>query len=136
MKRTLIQRNPIVEQKGFTLVEVIAVLVILAIFATTAIAKYSDVEDSARRRKLEASVMVLNAHVRHSWYNSQVVNGVGSYLYYGATLGDDVTVTGQEAGKEPSTGLIYLNRDAVRYRLEWTPGPVNGHGSFALKDRI
>jgi prepilin-type N-terminal cleavage/methylation domain-containing protein len=40
----------IYNQRGFTLVETLAVLIILTIFTTTAIAKYSDIEDTAGKK--------------------------------------------------------------------------------------
>ena len=135
MTNILKKFNSIKGQNGFTLVEIIAVLVIMALFATTAIARYSDIEDSARLRMLETSVLKLNEHVRHAWLNSKVMNGVGSYIFCGATLGADVTITNQEAGKEPATGYIYLNRDGMRYRLEWIPGLENGYGYFNMGER-
>ena len=122
-------------QRGFTLVEILAVLIILAIFTTTAIAKYSDIEDTAGRRMLETAVVQLNEHVRHAWFQSALVSGIGSYSFYGGTLGDDVVLTKQQQGKEPKDGRIYLKRDGVRYKLEWFPVLENHPGHFQLGDR-
>lgn len=122
-------------QQGFTLVEILAVLIILAIFATTAIAKYSDIEGTAGRRMLETAVVKLNEHVRHAWFQSAIVSGVGSYSYYEGALGVDVALTKQEPGKEPKDGHIYLTRDGVRYKLDWFPAPENQPGLFQLGNR-
>ena len=115
--------------------EILAVLIILTIFTTTAIAKYSDIEDTAGRRMLETAVVQLNAHVRHAWFQSAIGSGTGSYSYYGGTLGDDVVLTEQNPGKEPKGGHIYLKRDGVRYKLEWYPASENHPGLFQLGSR-
>jgi prepilin-type N-terminal cleavage/methylation domain-containing protein len=122
-------------QRGFTLVEILAVLIILAIFTTTAIAKYSDIEDTAGRRMLETAVVQLNEHVRHAWFQSAMASGTGSYAYYEGTLGDNVILTEQTPGKEPKSGDIYLKRDGVRYTLEWYPTAENHPGLFQLGSR-
>lgn len=128
-------RSTLSDQRGFTLVEILAVLIILSIFTTTAIAKYSDIEDTAGRRMLETAVVQLNEHVRHAWLQSAIVSGTGSYAYYEGTLGDDVILTEQIAGKEPKGGHIHLKRDGVRYKLEWYPAPENHPGLFQLGSR-
>jgi hypothetical protein len=116
-------------------VEILAVLIILAIFTTTAIAKYSDIEDTAGRSMLETTVVQLNEHVRHAWFQSAFVSGVGSYSFYEGTLGEDVVVTNQKPGKEPKEGQIYLKRDGMRYKLEWSRGVREPLRSFQLGDR-
>jgi prepilin-type N-terminal cleavage/methylation domain-containing protein len=130
-----VMKSLIYNQRGFTLVEILAVLIIMAIFTTTAIAKYSDIEDTAGRRMLETAVVQLNAHVRHAWFQSTVASGIGSYSYYMGTLGDNVVLTEQNPGKEPKGGTIFLKRDGVRYKLEWYPAPENHPGLFQLGDR-
>ena len=122
-------------QQGFTLVEILAVLIILAIFTTTAIAKYGDIEDTAGRRMLETAVVQLNEHVRHAWFQSAIVSSIGSYSYYEGTLGNDVVLTKQQPGKEPKDGHIFLKRDGVRYNLEWFSAPENHPGHFQLGSR-
>jgi prepilin-type N-terminal cleavage/methylation domain-containing protein len=130
-----VMKRLIYNQRGFTLVEILAVLIIMAIFTTTAIAKYSDIEDTAGRRMLETAVVQLNAHVRHAWFQSAVASGTGSYSYYMGTLGDNVVLTEQIPGKEPKGGYIFLKRDGVRYNLEWYPAPENRPGLFQLGNR-
>ena len=119
-------------QRGFTLVEILAVLIILAIFTTKAIAKYSDIEDTAGRRMLETAVGQLNEHVRHAWYNSLLANGIGGYSFYEGSLGEDVLVTKQKPGEEPKQGHICLKRDGVQYKLEWLTGSDKVYGHFEL----
>lgn len=123
-------------QRGFTLVEILAVLIILAIFTTTALAKYSDIEDTAGRRMLEAAVFQLNEHVCHAWFQSALVSDTRSYSYYEGTLGNDVVVTNQQPGKEPQDGYIYLKCDGVRYKLEWYPASEAPPGRFQLGNRM
>ena len=81
-------------QRGFTLVEILAILIIMAIFTTTAIAKYSDIEETADRRILETAVVQLNEHVRHAWFQSALASGAGTYSYYEGTLGSEINLTG------------------------------------------
>ncbi len=49
-------RNILDDQKGFTLVEIIAVLVILGILAAVAIPKYFDLQSEARDKALDAAL--------------------------------------------------------------------------------
>jgi prepilin-type N-terminal cleavage/methylation domain-containing protein len=135
MTRTRKTPSTLHDQRGFTLVEILAVLIILAIFTTTAIAKYSDIEDTAGRTMLATAVVPLNAPVRHAWFQGALGRGIGSYSYYAGTLGNDVVLTKQQPGKEPKGGTIFLKRDGVRYKLEWYPAPENHPGLFQLGNR-
>ncbi len=49
-------KNVLESQKGFTLVEIIAVLVILGILAAVAIPKYFNLQEEARTKALDAAL--------------------------------------------------------------------------------
>ena len=62
-------------QKGFTLIEIMAVMVIISTLAAVAVKKYIYIEDTAQLKAIEAGVTELNSRETLTWTNHMFAAG-------------------------------------------------------------
>lgn len=109
IKRNGHPKRPGRNEEGFTLVEIIAVLVILGILAAVAIPKYFDLQSDARRKSMEGAMAEAVGRVNGK-FGSALLGGstYDTIDYSAAALGTDMgdftlSVSGGGAGTGPIT---------------------------------
>jgi prepilin-type N-terminal cleavage/methylation domain-containing protein len=98
----------ILNQKGFTLIEMISIMIILGVIGSVAVIKYDDFTKTASEKVLAVAVKELNVRESLIWTNMKISSD-------GYTNDADV--------------YIALNTN-LGLRLRWNPGPNIGGGTL------
>jgi len=104
---------------GFTLIEIMAVLVIMGVMASVAVSKINDISGTADERALDTGIAELNAREMLYWTNAKFAAG-------GWTADTDVT-------NDPGYNLN-LNRPG-QSEYSWTAGPNATSGTLRFGSR-
>ena len=125
--------------QGFTLIEIMAVLVIMGVMASVAVSKINDISGTAEFRALETGVAELNAREMLYWTNAKFApagwsgngsdGGVWAVMVLNTDLGSEYSWTAPpaEGGGELNFGSrsINLDREASTNlkSARWSPLP-------------
>ena len=125
------------KEEGFTLVEVIAVLVILGILAAVAVPKFFDMQATARTKALEGAVGELNGQVALAFAQNALNGGTaGQYSEFTGYLGPDFDIeipSGTPVAAatviQPATGTIGIQGQTPK-TLTWNASATTDAPGF------
>jgi prepilin-type N-terminal cleavage/methylation domain-containing protein len=109
MKKKCILRN----QKGFTLIELISVMIIMGVMSSVAVKKVDFITDTASTRALATTVKELNVRESLVWSNMKISND-------GYTTDEDIF-----AALDTNLGA----------KLKWNPGPTIDGGTLHFESQ-
>ena len=107
------KRHSLGNQKGFTLIELISIMIILGVLGSVAIRKYDNLTNTANERVLAVTVKELNARESLIWANMKISSD-------GYTNDADVYTA--------------LNTD-LGSRVKWNPGPTIDGGTLHIESQ-
>ena len=98
-----LKKNPLKNEEGFTLIEIIAVLVIMGILAAVAVPKFFDLQTKAREKAVYTAVSEVKVRINQH-FAKQLLSGktFGAITYssadVGLNIGPDFTISNWTVG--------------------------------------
>ena len=116
--------------KGFTLIELIAVMVILGVMASVAVKKFNFISDTASDRALQDVIKELNVRetvtwTKIKWTSTGWTNDVDLFALMDTYLGTDYVWT---AGPGPAGGTIKFKYSTIMFTR--TPSTTSSIGRW------
>jgi prepilin-type N-terminal cleavage/methylation domain-containing protein len=119
------EKNILRDKKGFTLIEIIIVLVVLGVIAAFAVPRFFTIADKTRDRALSETVEELKGQISQ-YYTLQLSQGTTSSdidcssTTLNIDLGSDFTATiSSNAKDDPITGTVTIN-DGSGKTMNWS----------------